>query len=77
MVKNTDNAEFNAGNLLLMEINRWTPPGTKFRCRLRARFSNCSDCYNDVDNGNDEYLDSDLNGHKPFKVINFEFDVND
>lgn len=77
VVVNSDNMSFNSGNLLLMEINKWVPPGTKFRCRLRARFSNCSDCYNDPANGNDDYLDSDLNGHKPFKVLNFEFEVND
>jgi hypothetical protein len=77
VVKISDTMQFNSGNLLLMEVNRWIPPGTKFRCRLRARFSNCSDCYHDATNGNDDYLDSDYNGNKPFKIINFEFDVND
>jgi hypothetical protein len=68
---------FNPGNLMLLEVSKWVPPGTKFRCRLRARFSNCSDCYADSANGNDDYLDYELNGHKPYKMINFEFDVND
>lgn len=75
----TEPEVFNIGNILVMEVNRWVPPGTKFRCRLRARFSNCSDCYNDTDplTPNDYYIDSDYNGHKPFKILNFDFDVND
>ena len=77
VVANSEEGTFNAGNLLLMEVNKAIPPGTKVRCRLRARFSNCSDCHADPLNNNDDYLDSELNGHKPFKVINFDFDVND
>jgi hypothetical protein len=84
----TKEKTFNVGNMLLIEINKWVPPGTKFRCRLRARFSNCSDCYNDptplvneeneaVMTGKDDFQDSEFNGHRPFKVINFEFEVND
>lgn len=76
-VKDSETKSFGAGNLLLLEVNKWIPPGTKFRCRLRARFSNCSDCFHDPDNNNDDYLDSDYLGYKPFKVINFEFDIND
>ncbi|HLW56652.1 MAG TPA: hypothetical protein VKY27_04660 [Bacteriovoracaceae bacterium] len=75
VVKKSENKEFNSGNLLIMEVNKWVKPGTKFRCRLRARFSNCSDCYNDPQNNYEEYLDSDLNGHKPYKIINFDFTV--
>lgn len=74
VVKNTEEKSFNVGNLLLMEVNKWIPPGTKFRCRLRARFSNCSDCYT---NGNDDFIDLDYNGHRPFKIINFDFEVNE
>lgn len=77
VVKKSDAKTFNTGNLLLMEINKWIPPGTKFRCRMRARFNNCSDCYTDASYANDEYQDSELNGAKPFKVINFDFEVND
>jgi hypothetical protein len=62
---------------MLLEVNKWIPPGTKFRCRMRARFSNCSDCFADSVNSNDDYIDGELNGNKPYKVINFEFDVND
>jgi len=51
--------------------------GTKFRCRLRVKFSNCSDCFTDGSNANDDFLDVDFNGAKPFKVINFEFNVID
>lgn len=75
VVKKSDTREFNPGNLLIMEVNKWVKPGTKFRCRLRARFSNCSDCYNDPENNYEEYLDSDLNGHKPYKILNFDFTV--
>lgn len=77
VVKVSDRGEFNYGNLLVMEVNKWIPPGTKFRCRMRARFSNCSDCYTDGTNANDDFLDYEYNGSKPYKVINFDFDVND
>lgn len=73
----SEDKKFNVGNLMLLEVSKWVPPGTKFRCRMRARFSNCSDCYTDTTNNNDDYLDYELNGHRPYKLINFEFDVND
>lgn len=69
--------KFNVGNALIMEVNKNIPPKTKFRCRLRARFSNCSDCFNDPTQTNDDFIDSEYNGAKPFKVLNFEFEVND
>lgn len=75
VVKKSETKEFNSGNLLIMEVNKWVKPGTKFRCRLRARFSNCSDCFNDPTSNNEEYLDYELNGHKPYKIINFDFTV--
>jgi hypothetical protein len=69
---------FNPGNAIIFEINKWIPPGTKFRCRLRAKFNNCSDCFSSsTDATNDDYIDAEYNGAKPFKIINFEFDVND
>lgn len=71
------NRSFNVGNLLLMEVNKWIPPGTKFRCRLRARFSNCSDCYTDGTNSNDDFIDAEFNGMKPYKILNFDFEIND
>jgi hypothetical protein len=77
VVKESKVGSFNIGNVLVMEVNKWIPPGTKFRCRLRARFSNCSDCYTDGSNQNDDFIDSEYNGNKPFKVINFDFEVND
>ncbi len=76
VMKDSSKTFFNTGTVLLMEINKWIPPGTKFRCRLRARFSNCSDCYTDGSNAND-FIDAEYNGPKPFKVINFDFEVND
>lgn len=77
VVEPSASKHFNLGNLMLLEVSKWVPPGTKFRCRMRARFSNCSDCYADSANANDDYLDYELNGHRPYKIINFEFDVND
>jgi hypothetical protein len=77
VAKISEEGNFNIGNVLLLEVNKWIPPGTKFRCRLRARFSNCSDCYTDGNFSNDDFIDSDYNGHKPFKVINFDFEIND
>jgi hypothetical protein len=69
---------FGTGNAILFEVNKWIPPGTKFRCRLRAKFSNCSDCFSKAgDTTEDEYIDAEYNGANPFKIINFEFDVND
>jgi hypothetical protein len=69
---------FGIGNAIIFEINKWIPPGTKFRCRMRAKFSNCSDCFSSPsDATNDDYIDAEYNGAKPYKVINFEFDVND
>ncbi len=69
---------FGAGNAILFEVNKWIPPGTKFRCRMRAKFSNCSDCFSSpTDSSNDDYIDAEYNGAKPFKIINLEFNVND
>ena len=72
------NHAFGPGNAIVMEVNKWIPPGTKFRCRMRARFSNCSDCFHDpADPTADDYIDAEYNGAKPFKIINIEFEVND
>jgi hypothetical protein len=77
VIKESQDGFFNTGNIMIMEANKWIPPGTKFRCRMRARFNNCSDCYTDPANNNDDYMDHELNGAKPFRVINFDFDIND
>lgn len=68
--------KFNVGNILLMEVNKNISPGTRFKCKMRVRFNNCSDCYSDPEANDADYLDYELNGHRPFKVINFEFDIN-
>lgn len=67
--------KFNSSSALLMEVNKWVQPGTKFRCRLRVRFTNCDDCYHDSARANDDYLDHEYNGAKPYKIINFDFEV--
>jgi hypothetical protein len=66
---------FKESGIMLMEVNKWVPPGTTFSCRFRARFSNCSDCYTDG-NGN-EYTEKEYGGHRPYKIINFQFTVID
>ncbi len=73
---------FDAGQLTLMEVNKWIRPGTKFNCRFRVRFSNCSDCYDDFQTGDpitslSDYSDFEYAGHNPYKVINFQFTVLD
>jgi len=68
---------FNTSNVMLFEISPWIPPGTTFNCRMRASFTNCEDCYHDENNANDDYLDFEFSGAKPFKIINFKFTVID
>lgn len=62
------------GNITLMEVSKWIQPGTVFNCRFRARFTNCVDCYNNNNSGED-YADYEYAGMEPFKVINFAFSV--
>ena len=69
--------QFSSSNVLYFEISPSIPPGTTFNCRLRASFSNCEDCHHDALNGNDDYLDYEYSGAKPFKIINFQFTVID
>lgn len=62
-------------NLIFFEVSPWIPPGTTFDCRFRVRFSNCSDCFTDPDHNNDNYLDYEYSGGKPFKILHFQFMV--
>ncbi len=73
----TGTPTFTTSNVLFMEISPWIPPGTTFNCRMRARFSNCSDCFDDANNNNDDFLDYEYSGADPFKIINFQFTVID
>ena len=73
---------FDTGHLAVMEVNKWIEPGTKFNCRFRVRFSNCSNCfdnfnYGDPVSGLKDYSDYEYIGHEPYKVINFQFTVED
>lgn len=72
-----DKTTFQQNNLIFMEVNPNTPPGTKFNCRFRARFTNCKDCWHDTDFGGDDFLDYEYAGGEPFKIINFQFRVID
>ncbi len=69
--------EFNTSNVIFFEVSPWIPPGTTFNCRMRASFTNCEDCHHDSTNSNDDYLDFEYSGGKPFKIINFKFTVID
>lgn len=68
---------FNFNNVIFFEINPWIPPGTVFNCRMRARFTNCEDCYHDDMNSDDNYKDFEFSGDRPFRIINFSFTVID
>ena len=71
----TQNFIFNSNNIILFEVSPWIPPGTSFRCRFRARFTNCSDCW--MDENGEDFRDFDYIGPEPFKIIPFEFIVID
>ena len=67
---------FNGGShLIYMEVNPLIPTGTTFNCRFRLRFTNCLDCWHDQNQNNDDYLDFEYSGPRPFKIINYKFDV--
>ncbi|MBF0313473.1 MAG: hypothetical protein HQK50_04900 [Oligoflexia bacterium] len=69
---------FASWNLLLFEINPRVPPGTTFDCRLRARFTNCDDCWHDKSRSDgDDYLDYEYSGGNPYKIIHFQFTITD
>jgi hypothetical protein len=68
---------FNTSNVIFFEVSPDIPPGTTFNCRMRARFTNCEDCYHDELFSGDDYLDYEYAGAKPFKLINFKFTVID
>jgi hypothetical protein len=74
--KGAEPVKFLASTMVVMEVNKWIQPGTTFNCRFRTRFTNCQDCYNNNNSG-DDYNDYEYAGHEPFKVINFSFTVID
>lgn len=74
---NSIKLDFTASNITIMEVNKNLSIGTKFSCRFRVRFSNCSDCYDEYSSLNkwNDHPDFEFTGEKPFKVINFQFEV--
>ncbi len=79
---NKDGFAFDSGHLVVMEVNKWIEPGTKFNCRFRVRFSNCSDCFDNIPAGASagdikDFSDYEYIGHEPYKVINLQFTVLD
>ena len=77
LTQNNNLPEFNSNNVIFFEISPWIPPGTSFSCRFRMRFTNCTNCWQDSNQNDDDYLDYEFSGDKPFKIINFEFVVLD
>ncbi|MBC7429494.1 MAG: hypothetical protein H7336_12825 [Bacteriovorax sp.] len=65
------------GNVIFFEVSKHIPPGTVVDCRLRVRFTNCEDCYHDSANNNNDYLDKEYNGPKPYKVIHLQIPITD
>lgn len=74
---NTDAPKLSTANLFFMEVSKHVPPGTVIDCRVRARFSNCEDCYHDAANANYDFKDVDYNGPKPFKVFHLQIPITD
>lgn len=70
---------FKYNNVIFFEISKQIPPGTIFDCRFRVRFTNCDDCYHDSDTSriNYDFLDNEYNGHRPFKILHFQFPIVD
>lgn len=65
------------GNVLLFEVSKNVPPGTVVSCRLRARFTNCDDCFHDATRDNNDFLDKEYNGPRPFKIIQLQIPITD
>jgi hypothetical protein len=65
------------GNIMLFEVSKSIPPGTVVSCRLRARFTNCEDCYHDSLRDNNDYLDKEYNGPRPYKIIQLQIPITD
>jgi hypothetical protein len=64
-------------NVILFQVSKHVPPGTVVNCRLRARFTNCEDCYHDTTRENYDYKDLDYNGSTPYKIIQLQFSIID
>ncbi len=65
------------GNVIFFEVSKHIPPGTVVDCRLRARFTNCDDCYHDSTKSNYDYKDTDYNGPRPYKIIHLPISIID
>ena len=65
------------GNVILFEVSKNVPPGTVVNCRIRARFTNCEDCFHDETRANNDFLDEEYNGNKPYKIIHLQIPITD
>ncbi len=78
---------FTDSNIMFFEINKNLPLGTEVTCRLRMTFSNCEDCYHDLNTptttsifGNaqtyyDDYKDFEYAGERPFNILTINFTI--
>jgi hypothetical protein len=61
---------------MVFELHPDAPIGTTFLCRFRARFTNCSNCWQDELNPNsDDFLDFEYAGDRPYRMIDWEFTI--
>lgn len=69
--------DFSSSNVTLMEVNKNIIPGTQVNCRFRVRFSNCTDCFDELSSLNkwNDFPEFEYTGERPFKIINFQFEV--
>ncbi len=65
------------GNVILFEVSKNIPPGTVVNCRMRARFTNCDDCFHDNSKADNDFKDIEYNGPKPYKIIHLQIPITD
>ena len=62
--------KFEGSNVMLFEVSRNLPVGTQVNCRFRTRFTNCDECWHDLQKNGDDYLDFEFAGDRPYRIFN-------
>ena len=62
---------------MLFEVSALLPPGTQVNCRFRTRFTNCDDCWHELNASGDDYLDFEFAGDRPYRIFNVVLTVLD
>lgn len=87
MKDETGQPVFNDSNIMFFEINKNLPLGTEVTCRLRMSFSNCEECYHDLETQYttnefgagqsyyDDYKDFEFAGERPFNILKINFTI--